>query len=146
LNGLLEQAVCRNFQFPPAGALVDNKLAAAVKHGFYTSKIARHFDQEVRQSFGYHNSPTVKNDQPREFFEATDSLRNSRAWIEEMEDRPGWNTGDNSPIALTFGLSESHCGTVQDRAKLRGAVLRSIAPQPDAWWCSVMFDNGSSGC
>lgn len=109
-----------------------------------TDSIARHFDQEVRQSFGYHNSPPVKDNQPRDFFEATNSLRNSRAWIEEMEDRPGWFTGDNSPIALTFGLDSSHCGWVQDTARLRGGVLRSLAPTPDTWWCSVMFDHG--GC
>jgi len=40
-----------------------------------------------------------------------------------MEDRPGWFTGDNSPIALTFGLSASHCSWVQDTAKLRGQSL-----------------------
>jgi hypothetical protein len=112
----------------------------------HTSAIARHFDQEVRQSFGYHNSPPVKDDQPRDFYEATNSLRNSRAWIEEMEDRPGWFTGDNSPVALTFGLNASHCGFVQDTARLRAGVLRSPAPQPDTWWCSVMFDHGDSGC
>lgn len=111
-----------------------------------TDSIARHFNQQVRQSFGYHNSPPVKDDQPRDFFEATSSLRNSRAWIEEMEDRPGWFTGDNSPVALTFGLNSSHCGTVRDSARLRGNVFRSTAPEPHTWWCSVMFDHGASGC
>jgi hypothetical protein len=36
----------RNFQFPPAAALVDNKLATAVEHAFRASKIAWHFDKE----------------------------------------------------------------------------------------------------
>lgn len=111
-----------------------------------TDSISRHFDQAVRQSFGYHNSPSVKDDQPRDFYEETDDLRNSRAWIEETEDRPGWFTGDNSPITLTFGLSQSHCFWVQDTARLRARVLLSDAPEPDTWWCYVMFNNGQSGC
>lgn len=108
--------------------------------------LSRHFGQEVRQSFGYHNSPSVKDNQPRDFYEETDDLRNSRAWIEEMEDRPGWFTGDNSPIALTFGLDSSHCDWVQNTAKLRARVLLSDAPAPDAWYCYTMFNNGQSGC
>ncbi len=111
-----------------------------------TDSISRHFDQDLRQSFGYHNSPPVKDDQPRDFFEATSSLRNSRAWLEEMEDRPGWFTGDNSPITLTFGLNASHCQTVQSSARLRGNAFRSPSPTPLANWCSVMFDHGAGGC
>ncbi|MGI9304483.1 MAG: DUF6345 domain-containing protein [Gammaproteobacteria bacterium] len=111
-----------------------------------TGSLSRHFNQQVRQSFGYHNSPAVKDNQPRDFYEETNSLRNSRAWIEEMEDRPGWFTGDNSPITLTFGLNQGNCLAVQNTARLRGRVLLSDAPEPHAWWCSVMFDNGDDGC
>lgn len=108
--------------------------------------LSRHFDQQIRQSFGYHNSPPVKDDQPRDFFEETDDLDNAHAWIEEMEDRPGWFTGDNSPITLTFGLSQSHCDWVRNTAKLRAGSLLSDAPQPDTWYCWIMYDHGSSGC
>lgn len=106
--------------------------------------LALHFDQAIRQTFGYHNSPSVKDDQPRDFYEETDDLRNSRAWIEEMEDRPGWFTGENSPISLTFGLSASHCGWVENTARLRAGTLLYGAPEPDAWYCYTMFDHG--GC
>lgn len=108
--------------------------------------LSRHFDQAIRQTFGYHNSPSVKDNQPREFYKETDDLRNERAWIEEMEDRPGWFTGDNSPIALTFGLSSSHCGWVQDNAKLRDETLLYDAPAPDTWYCYLMYNHGDSGC
>ncbi len=108
--------------------------------------LSRHFDQAIRQTFGYHNSPSVKDNQPRDFYEETDDLRNERAWIEEMEDRPGWFTGDNSPIALTFGLSSSHCAWVRSTAKLRARVLLSNAPEPDAWYCYLMYNHGASGC
>lgn len=108
--------------------------------------LSRHFDQQVRQIFAYHNSPSVKDDQPRDFYEETDDLRNERAWIEEMEDRPGWFTGDNSPIALTFGVSSSHCGWVQDNAFLRDERLLSNAIEPHGWYCYLMYDHGDSGC
>jgi len=138
--------------FPPSTRLGRQGGDDAVYAMWVTSctvnldSLSRHFDQEIRQTFGYHNSPSVKDNQPREFYKETDDLRNERAWIEEMEDRPGWFTGDNSPIALTFGLDQSHCGWVQDTAKLRDGVLLYDAPQPDTWYCYLMFDNGQSGC
>lgn len=112
----------------------------------HADSFSNHFNQRIRQTFGYHNSPPVGNNQPRSFYNATNGLRNSRAWIEEMEDRPGWFTGDNSPVALTFGLSAAHCRTVRDNARLRGGVFLSPSPEPLSNWCSVMFDNGDSGC
>jgi len=108
--------------------------------------LSRHFDQAIRQTFGYHNSPSVKDNQPRDFYKETDDLRNERAWIEEMEDRPGWFTGDNSPISLTFGLSSSHCAWVRSTAKLRDRVLLYDAPAPDTWYCYLMFNHGDGGC
>jgi len=108
--------------------------------------LSRNFNHEVRQQFGYHNSPSVKDDQPRDFFEETNGTTNANAWIEEMEDRPGWFTGDNSPIALTHGLDSSHCATIRDSAKLRGGVFRSTAPEPWNNFCWIMFDHGASGC
>lgn len=112
----------------------------------HLDSLSRHFDQAIRQTFGYHNSPSVKDNQPRDFYKETDDLRNERAWIDEMEDRPGWFTGDNSPIALTFGLSSSHCAWVRETARLRAQVLLYDAPAPDAWYCYLMFNHGDSGC
>ena len=106
--------------------------------------LGRHFNNQLRQSFGYHNSPSVGDDQPNDFYQATSGLRNSRAWVEEMEDMPGWFTGDNSPITLTTGLYDSHCWLVHDNARLRGAVLLTPSPEPLGWFCYEMFDNG--GC
>jgi len=108
--------------------------------------LSRNFNHEVRQQFGYHNSPSVKDDQPRDFFEETNSKTNARAWIDEMEDRPGWFTGDNSPIALTHGLDSSHCDWVRDTAKLRGDSLLFTPPEPWGWFCWIMYDHGASGC
>jgi len=108
--------------------------------------LSRHFNQQIRQTFGYHNSPSIKDDQPRDFYEETDDLRNERAWIEEMEDRPGWFTGDNSPITLTFGVSASHCNWVRGYARLRDGRLLYDAPQPHTYYIYYMYNNGDSGC
>ena len=112
----------------------------------HTDSLSKHFDQQIRQSFGYHNSPSVKDNQPREFYKDTDNADNVVAWREEMEDRPGWFTGDNSPITLTFGTDSSHCQTVKNTARLRDRDLLTNAPEPHTWWCSSMFNNGDSGC
>lgn len=108
--------------------------------------LSRNFAHQIRQQFGYHNSPSVGDDQPRDFFEETNGKTNARAWIDEMEDRPGWFTGDNSPITLTFGLDASHCDWVRDTAKLRGGSLLYAAPEPWSWYCWIMYDHGASGC
>ncbi len=108
--------------------------------------LSRNFNHEIRQQFGYHNSPSVKDDQPRDFFDATSGKTNARAWIDEMEDRPGWFTGDNSPITLTHGLDASHCQWVRDTAKLRANVLNYAPPKPWGYFCWIMYDHGASGC
>ena len=111
-----------------------------------TDSLSRVFGQSVRQQFGYHNSPSVKDDQPRDFYEETDSDTNAQAWIEEMEDRPGWFTGDNSPIALTFGSSAANCSWGQNNARLRDERLLYDFPGPARNWCFTMYDNGENGC
>jgi hypothetical protein len=108
--------------------------------------LSLHFNNQIRQTFGYHNSPSVKDDQPRDFFNATDGKTNARAWIDEMEDRAGWFTGDNSPIAMTFGLDPSHCDWVRDTAKLRAGSLLYTAPEPHTRFCWIMYDHGAGGC
>jgi hypothetical protein len=108
----------------------------------YLSKL---FDHDIRQHFGYHNSPSVKDDQPRDFFNATNNKSNTRAWLDEMEDRPGWFTGDNSPIVLTWGADSADCDSVSDTAKLRGRSLLSSAPAHN-WFCWIMIDHGDGGC
>jgi len=131
------------------GLLGGNKAAYAMWVTSCTlnvDSLDRNFSHQIRQQFGYHNSPSVKDDQPRDFFEETSGTTNANAWIEEMEDRPGWFTGDNSPIALTHGLDSGHCAWVRDTAKLRGGSLLSTAPEPWQWFCWIMYDHGASGC
>lgn len=111
-----------------------------------TDSLSRLWGQQIRQQFGYHNSPSVKDNQPRDFYEETDSKTNAQAWIDEMEDRPGWFTGDNSPIVLTLGTSASNCSWGQNTARLRDERLLYDMPTPIRNWCTIMYDNGENGC
>lgn len=108
--------------------------------------LRRHLNNQIRQSFGYHNSPTVKDDQPRDFFEATNNLDNAHAWITEMEDKVGWFTGDNSPMVLTTGANPNDCVAVRNAARLRAGVLLTDPPEPLGAGCGLLIDHGMSGC
>lgn len=108
--------------------------------------LSNNFNHQIRQQFGYHNSPSVKDDQPRDFFNSSSSNTNAEAWLDEMEDRPGWFTGDNSPLVLTFGVDASHAAWVRNTAKLRGGQLLYSPPKPWGWFDWIMYDHGSSGC
>lgn len=111
-----------------------------------TDALRRHFRNEIRQSFGYHNSPSVKGDQPRDFFEATNNLDNAHAWIQEMEDRSGWFTGDNSPLAMTFGANGNDCLAVRNGARLRAGTFLTDPAEPFGAACALMIDHGADGC
>jgi hypothetical protein len=106
--------------------------------------------QWVRQQFGYHNSPWVKGDQPKEFFDATAGTSNTTAWLDKMEDRPYWFTFDNSPVVVSYGAHMTGCMEVHNHAKLKGNDLRSPrgggpaceGGQPAFWYCYSIRDNG----
>ncbi|WP_438040974.1 hypothetical protein [Sorangium sp. So ce128] len=109
--------------------------------------------QWVNQQFGYHNSPSVGDDQPANFYDLTDALDNTTAWLDETEDRPGWFTGDNSPIVVTHGTNSSNCSSKHNFSFL-GAAMSVWTPMPGGptcgqgipsfWYCYTLRDNG--GC
>jgi hypothetical protein len=116
--------------------------------------------QWERQQFGYHNSPSVKDDQPRSFYNRTLASNNKNAWLNEMEDKPGWFTGDNSPIVVTYGSTQPECasfhnnslglralirtGQINDPGIRRGGGPTCQQGQPFFWFCWTLRDNG--GC
>jgi hypothetical protein len=73
--------------------------------------------------------PSVKDDQPR--ISRADRRPAQRARVDRGDGGPtGWFTGDNSPIALTFGVGSTHCGWVRNTARLRGQVRSPTRPHP----------------
>jgi len=83
----------------------------------------------VHQQFGFHNSPSIGDDGLASFFNSTASLTNRDAWLQELEDKPGWFTGDNSPVVLIFGASEADADTKNNSAKLKGGTYLTQAPR-----------------
>jgi len=79
--------------------------------------------QWLRQNFGYHNSPTIGKDTPKQFFFDTELLTNRNSWLVDMEDRPGLFTGENSPVVITYGSDPSDCFGVRDTASGEGNAL-----------------------
>jgi len=117
------------------------------------SLVAKANHQWLRQQFGYHNSPSVKDNQPRDWFRAIRPSSNKDAWLNTMEDKPGWFTGDNSPIVVSYGENSDACWHEHNNKMLKGQVLSSRpggptcgGGQPQFWYCYTLRNNGASGC
>jgi len=110
--------------------------------------------QWVRQQFGYHNSPSVGDDSASEFFDGTFGDSNKDSWLDHMEDRPYWFTGDNSPVVVSYGSTSSDCMNTHNNARLGGNVLRSprgggpscSSGQPAFFYATTIRDHGDEGC
>lgn len=75
----------------------------------------RHFfPQWLNQQFGFHNSPAIGDGQPGEFWDETGDTTNRMAWLEELEDKSGWFTGDNSPVVFSAGRTSAECWGIHD--------------------------------
>jgi len=110
--------------------------------------------QWVRQQFGYHNSPSIGDNTPSEFYVGVWPASNKDSWLDHMEDKPGLWTGDNSPIVVSYGATSAEASSTHNGACLKRQIL---APRPGGPSCgngpplffytSTLRDNGtSSGC
>ncbi|HEX9942130.1 MAG TPA: hypothetical protein VGG03_08945 [Thermoanaerobaculia bacterium] len=110
--------------------------------------------QWLRQQFGYHNSPSVHGDGAKNFFNGTGSKSNKNSWLGAMEDRPGWFTGDNSPIVVSYGATASEALAVHNDAALKRQIYTSPRPggpgcgggQPLFYYVYTFYDHGDGGC
>jgi hypothetical protein len=109
--------------------------------------------QWLRQQFGYHNSPSIGDDTPSEFYEmmANDVVSNKTAWLEAMEDRPGLFTGDNSPIVVSYGSTSAEATDTHNNFRYEGRIIfpRPGGPAcgggpPAFFFVSTLRDNGTS--
>lgn len=107
--------------------------------------------QWVSQQFGYHNSPSVGNDQPSEWFDSIAPYTNQGAWLDEMEDKPGVWTGDNSPIVVSYGRDSTQCYAVRANSMMvtqinvpRGGGPACGNNPPAFFYCYGIRDNGTS--
>jgi len=155
-NGVCTVDFSANMRMGSMGGFMSGYAAYITSCTLNTSSLVGEANwQWENQQFGYHNSPWVKDDQPRDFFNGTTGTTNRWSWVNNMEDRPYWFTGDNSPIAVSYGATASECTNIQNTAKLKGQL--STFPrwyyqsgpscnqgQPPFFYCYYIYDNG--GC
>jgi hypothetical protein len=110
--------------------------------------------QWLRQQFGYHNSPSIGDNTPREWYDDIDPKSNKQAWLDAMEDKPGLFTGDNSPMVVSYGSTSANCTSTHNSTMLKRQILQPRGGGPSCggglpafFWCATLRDNGtSSGC
>lgn len=108
--------------------------------------------QWLEQQFGYHNSPSIGNNTPNEWYLDINPKSNKQAWLDAMEDKPGLFTGDNSPMVVSYGSTSTECADTHNNRRLRGQILgsRSGGPSscgaglPGFFWCATLRNNGTS--
>jgi hypothetical protein len=110
--------------------------------------------QWLQQNLGYHDSPSIQDDQPKAWFYCTKSDTNVNCWLDIMRlDQEGDDT--NSPIVLSYGSNSSEAAGIRDNTKLRGQAIglvgRSGGPScggaiPSFTYNYVRINNGKGPC
>ncbi len=82
-------------------------------------------------------------------FFSSSFVNNSRAWVTQMEDKPGWFTGDNTTVAVTRGWNmtdannnKNNCG-LKRRTCWQGTMYGN---GPTIAWVREYIDHGHGGC
>ena len=119
--------------------------------------------QWVWQIFAFHGLSADDSGMVNSFINQTKNASNVSAWLDNMEDRPGWFTGDNSVIVLSYGINSADAQDTHDNARLLGNVYnnpRVVKPQcpnepipwgtgsgnRNQWWNYELRDHGDDGC
>jgi hypothetical protein len=80
-------------------------LTSCTMHPDYWVSDVNH--QWVFQQFGFANPSLIGEDYAGDFYDATNVYSNKDAFLDEFEDRPGWFTGDNSPVVITKSTTQT---------------------------------------
>jgi len=112
-----------------------------------------HFVAELffggNQILGFGSEAVLDSSEINEFYSATggSSGRNWSAWLNNLEDRPGWGTGNNSSVSVTLGwnvadaiYNKSTCGL------RRGTCWTRLGYSPGTTFLKDWYDNGCGGC
>jgi hypothetical protein len=111
--------------------------------------------QWVYQSLGFLDTESNGDDDIKDYFNGSYSNTNKNSWFSHLEDRPGWWTGDNSPIIVSYGVNNTETISVETYAKLKAGVytdtVRSGGPScgngpPSFYYRTSYIDHGNGGC
>jgi hypothetical protein len=140
------------------GSMAGDTSGVAIFYGCCTLKLSSLTSkanwQWTNQNLGFLDTESDGDDDIKNFFNGTSSSANIYQWTADLEDRPGWFTGDNSPIVVSYGADETSAGYVEDYGDLYYQVYlytRSGGPscgqgQPGFWYNYYYIDNNNGGC
>jgi hypothetical protein len=110
-------------------------------------------NQWLRQQLGFHGEAMIDADMPDDFYEDNYSESNKDAWLDSMEDAPGWFTGDNSPMVVSYGQTSAEAAGTHNNLSLRGQLqyprpngAACKAGPPRFYYTLTYLDHGSEGC
>jgi hypothetical protein len=98
--------------------------------------------QWMRQQLGWNNTIAIGDNEPRDFFNATDVKTNARAWLDQMDG------SGREPVVYTQGTTSDGCWSVHNSASLKNNVYTSArgggpscgGPMPASWYCWEWID------
>jgi hypothetical protein len=109
--------------------------------------------QWLKQQLGFHGESDFNWHQPVEFLQNNQFESNTQSWLDAMEDRPGWFTGSNSAIVVSYGKTSAEANDYHNNlALMRNVVFpRSGGPActngpPSFKYLYTLLDHGSDGC
>ena len=109
--------------------------------------------QWLKQQLGFHGESDFNWHQPVEFIQNNAFESNKQSWLDSMEDRPGWFTGSNSAIVVSYGKTSAEATDYHNNlATMRNVAFpRSGGPActkgpPSFKYVYTLLDHGSDGC
>jgi hypothetical protein len=101
------------------------------------------------QELGFGSLSVSDTGMVNDFFGHTNSGTNWYYWLHDMEDKPGWWTGDNTTVVVTRGWDMSDVTNNRTNCKFKGQTCLNNPPYgngPSIWWQRDYFDHGCDGC
>jgi hypothetical protein len=89
----------------------------------------------ANQVLGFGSDAVIESGMLHEFYEDTQDTPNVESWLDRMEDRPGWGTGDNSTVALQVGNDANNAAWLASFCKIRADRCNvNFGPGPYNYW------------
>jgi hypothetical protein len=101
------------------------------------------------QILGLGNEADFDTNEINEFYGSTGggNGRNWSAWLNNLEDKPGWWTGNNTPVAVTLGWNPTDANNNKSTCGLqRGTCWTRKGYNPGTFWIKDWYENGCGGC
>jgi hypothetical protein len=100
----------------------------------------------LNQQLGFGSDASMDSGMIGNYYNSS-SGANWGAWISEMEDKPGWFTGDNTTVAFTRGSNSTDVTNNRNTCGLkRGTCSSRLGYAVGSAWQYDYYDHGNAGC